>query len=319
MVRRPVESVLVAVATCGRPAFLRNCLRSIQQLDVPAGMKLEVLLVDNNPGGDARPLADELGADAPHPLHYAHVPERGIVHGRNRAVEEAVARGVDLLGFLDDDGIVHESWLHELLEVLDTAQADVVGGPAHFRYPDNCPGWFERFHSQFSWPSGLLEYEGFHTLPATRNVVFRTHLIGEWGLRFHQDFNLCGGEDTFFFEEARRRGAVIAWAPEARVEEEFPASRANLRWVLQRRYRHGSNRIQFLRLLGEAPPRGPLVRQKLRTVWSAWVSRPLSRLWKRERDQVVWVRTLGDMADALGELLQSLGYSYAEYRTIHGG
>jgi GT2 family glycosyltransferase len=318
MDERPEKTAMVAVATCGRPAFLRNCLAAIQQLEAPPEVRIEVLLVDNNAGGDARPLFEEVAVGAHHPLHYAHVPERGIVNVRNRAVDVALERGVDLLGFLDDDGIVDPRWLIELLEVMETTHADVVGGPAEFLYPEGSPEWLPRFMDGSGWPTGLLAYEGFHTLPATRNVVFRTHLLREWGLRFRDEFNLTGGEDTFFFEEARRKGAVISWAAEARIREEFPASRANLRWFLQRRYRHGSTRITFFELLEEHPSRSQLGRELMRNVWSACVSRPLGKAWRWEWDQDGWIRNFGDMADSMGGFLAFLGFEYAEYRTIHG-
>ncbi len=313
-----VTSVLLSIPTCGRPWFLRDCLASVSKLAVPEGVRFEVLLLDNNPDGSAAPIHAEAASRMPFPLHYARVPQRGVVHVRNRAIEEAVARGVDALAFFDDDDVVATGWLAESLRVLETCRADVVTGPAHLMFPEGCARWCREFWAAPRIPTGVLAFEGYHCLAATRNVVFRARLVRDWGLRFRTEFNLSGGEDTYFFEEARRRGAVTAWAADAPVYEHFPASRATFRWFLQRRFRHGFNRPVFERMLGIAGSRGAQVLDRSRQVLRTWIGDPAGRVWSGRFDTMSWIHTFGDMADTLGALMASLGYDHSEYHQIHG-
>ncbi len=315
----PVLRPLLAIATCGRPVSLRACLESVAAVAPPPRVELQVLLVDNNAEPSAHTLVDELAAGFPHPLHFVHEPERGIVRARNRAVAEALARGADALAFLDDDTEVAPDWLSGLLSVLDDFGADVAAGPAIMVWPRDCPAWLPTLLEPKARATGLEERPGFEFLPATRNVLFRIRLIDAWGLRFHPDLNLTGGSDTLFFAEARARGARIAWAADAPVRERFPASRATLSWFLLRRFRHGMTRVRFRQLLGEDLSWRQWFEEALGPLHEYWCRVPWELLALGNHDFLRWVRQAGDMADSLGGVLSSLGLRYQEYSRIHGG
>ena len=96
--------VIVAVLTYKRPEPLRTCLSAIQNLEVPAGHTVSILVIDNDPDRSAIDAADSWRAiSLRYPLHLVHEPRRGIPTARNRALDEALAVGADLLCFLDDD------------------------------------------------------------------------------------------------------------------------------------------------------------------------------------------------------------------------
>jgi succinoglycan biosynthesis protein ExoM len=57
--------------------------------------------------------------------------------------------------------------------------------------------------------------------------------------RFNPQFGRSGGEDTAFFAELQARGVVMAYAPDAVMEEVVTPQRASLRWLAVRAFRSG--------------------------------------------------------------------------------
>ena len=53
----PQRCVSVCVATCGRPIGLANLLGALEVLEIPAGVTLQVVVVDNDSGESARAVA----------------------------------------------------------------------------------------------------------------------------------------------------------------------------------------------------------------------------------------------------------------------
>src|SRR5206468_7046544 len=70
-------------------------------------------------------------------------------------------------------------------------------------------------------------------------------------LRFDLALGETGGEDTFFFFECMRAGAAFGYAPDAVVTEFTAMSRANLKWLLLRRFRSGQTHSLILRRQGK--------------------------------------------------------------------
>jgi succinoglycan biosynthesis protein ExoM len=318
MDRPPIETVLLAIATRGRPVLLGECLRSLEHVQVPPGVAFEVLVVDNNPGGDALPVVEVASERAQLTLSYVHVPETGIVMARNRAIEEALARGVDALAYVDDDNVLDASWLEESLRVVDELGGDVVIGPSRKLFPEGTPAWFPRIFPSWNRPTGILPQEGYANVATTCNVLFRSHLVGEWGLRFLEEFNLGGGEDTTFFCMARDHGAVTVWAEGAGVTETVPPSRVNLRWFLQRRFRIGNSMAFMEDRLGYRRFRWYVILHNFGHILEKALLRPALAVLTLDFSVERWTEIAEDLAKWTGVLVASLGYRYLEYREVHG-
>src|SRR5262249_4496678 len=78
------------------------------------------------------------------------------------------------------------------------------------------------------------------------NVLMRRASPALGGLRFRLDLGQSGGEDTGFFTRAYHAGARIEFVPDAVAFEGVPFERANLRWLMQRRYRFGETHAMLL-------------------------------------------------------------------------
>jgi hypothetical protein len=157
-------------------------------------------------------------------------------------------------------------------------------------------------------------------------VIFKTHLVKEWGLRFRSEFNFTGGSDTVFFEEASRKGALVVWARKAMVYEWIPPSRAKLSWMLKRDFRVGINKVRRARMFD-----GEWVawRMVFNALWEVLVVRSIRLLVKELRRgpfqafRGVFARRavnyLARLARALGMTASLFGYRYYEYQnSIHG-
>jgi GT2 family glycosyltransferase/SAM-dependent methyltransferase len=121
-------SVTLVICTRNRPEALERCLRSIAEA---AEAPDEVLVVDNAPHLTA---TREVVSRFP---SYRHLPEPrpGLSAARNAAVRAATG---DVVAFVDDDVVVHRSWLAPLRRAFAVADVMAVTGlvlPAELETP----------------------------------------------------------------------------------------------------------------------------------------------------------------------------------------
>jgi succinoglycan biosynthesis protein ExoM len=231
------RSVVVAIATRGRPEGCRRVVEAVKRQQVRDGIGLRILVVDNAPQRE--------NLEVPAEVEVLHEPRAGIPHARNRAVEY-VTNDADVLVFIDDDEEpAHAHWLQRLLDGLEVYDCDMATGPIRSRHDLGSPAW-ACAHPVFNRPrftTGTQRPEAYSGNLAIRTDVFRR--LGRW---FHPQLSTTGGSDTEFTRRAVREGATIVWVDEAGVVEHVPAHRATLRWIFRRSLRIGANRIQRLRI-----------------------------------------------------------------------
>lgn len=229
--------IAVCVCTYRRPDGLRNLLLGIAQLRFGrvAEPEIEIIVVENDESGSARPICDASREKLRWPLRYEVESKPGISNARNRCLRVA-AEKADIIAFLDDDEIPAPTWLEELLLAREKYRADVVAGPVLGVYVQRPPRFMTRFpfHSSERRKSGTPIDEC-----GAGNVLFSAKIVTRQRLQFEQTMGLCGGEDKLFFISARRKGACMVWCNEAIVEENVPPERATLRWLLRRAFRIG--------------------------------------------------------------------------------
>ena len=80
--------VSICIATYRRRHELARLFASLSRLKVPEGVRVEVIVVDNDPASDPAdaPSADAL---APFALRWLREPRRNIAYARNLAVANA--------------------------------------------------------------------------------------------------------------------------------------------------------------------------------------------------------------------------------------
>ncbi len=223
--------VSICVATCERPVGLQRLLTSLEQLEVPEGLRFEVIVVDNDPAGSAAAVvARDYGLPE---LRHFHEPERNIARARNRSVAEARGRW---LAFVDDDEAVEPEWLRAYWSELQREPCDGMFGPVVPRLERVITPWLDAqgFFGGARMPTGSPV--GPQQV-AAGNAFLRAELFDD--ARFDPAFGLSGGEDSDCFGRMLRAGASFRWCDEARATEWIPPARHGLRWLTRRAFRCG--------------------------------------------------------------------------------
>lgn len=229
----------IAVCTYRRPG-LADTLASLARLELPANMRVGLIVADNDVEPTARKLVDEWRDRLPFPVTYLHAPARNISIARNACLEASRARW---FAFIDDDETAQTSWLVELLRTAATESAEAVLGPVRALYGADAPTWMQRgdLHATRPvWVGGEIRtgYTCNLLLDRQKSMVRET--------RFDKQLGRTGGEDTALLSRLHEKGGRIAFAPDAWVQEIVPAERASLRWLAARRFRFGQTHARLV-------------------------------------------------------------------------
>ena len=221
--------VSICVATYRRPRGLARLLESLDVLELPAGVEVETIVVDNDAEESARSVVAGCASGGA-PVAYRVEPRRNIAHARNRAVE--VARG-RWLAFIDDDEQAEPRWLAAYLELAARMGADAFFGPVLTRLEAIATPWLdtETFYTRPRHATGTAIDRGE---ARTGNAFVAAKVFD--GRRFDPAFGASGGEDAELFAHV---GAPLLWCDEARVVEFVPPERHRPAWLLRRAFSGG--------------------------------------------------------------------------------
>jgi hypothetical protein len=303
--------VCVAIATYRRPHLLAALLRKLPDLTFRAGApQIEVLVVDNDPEGGARPIVEQAMATMPWTVHYRNVATPGLCVVRNYAIEFA-AREFDLLAMIDDDEEPAPNWLDELLRVQLQGAADAVIGPVPRTLPEAAPRWIRR--GDF-FPAAAFDVADGHRVKDghTGNCLLKLDTITSLGLAFDSAMNLTGGEDVLFFRQLVAGGGCIRFAANAVATETVPLARTKARYILLVEFRSGNTLSYCDRLLGTSA-RASFVRlvKGLGLIGVGLVTLP-ARVAARQKAGAV--KSACNIARGAGMLSGLVGYRVAMYK-----
>lgn len=221
------------------------------------GVEAELLVIDNDPGRGAEPVARSVAA------RYVGESTPGVVAVRNRALDETA--GQDLLVFLDDDQRPGPGWLAALVGHWRQAaggRPGAVAGPVRSVLPAGTDPWirdggfFDRaYRARLRTGDVIGEV-------ATTNLLLDLHQVRDLGVRFDPGLGLSGGEDSLFTRSLTGGGARITWCVEAAVTEPVPAGRLTRRWVCHRALSSGNTTARITLMLNPARRR-PALRIRL--------------------------------------------------------
>lgn len=295
----------VCIATYRRPALLGNLLSSLASQKLPPNVTLEIIIVDNDAGQSAAPVAREYAETAAHPVQYHVQPEKNISITRNLSV--AKARGTFLL-FIDDDEVATPQWVQNLYSTICETEADAVFGRREPYFPENTPSWLRKreFYYPEIGPSGSRARYWY-----TSNCIVRAELIKKMDPPFDPAYGITGGEDMHLFHRLHRQGAKLVNCREAVVLEYIPPERATISHIFLRSLRGGNShtrrilentskfRLKRLTLIGKSLALGTLSLIGLTFF--------LPDAYYR----TMWLKKLGSN---LGRLLAALRFHYEGYR-----
>src|SRR5690242_17661704 len=95
----------VVIPTYNRSALLKKAIDSLLGARVPAGLSVQIIAVDNNSTDDTKATINEAAKQS----RISYVFEKR--QGRSPALNAGIAAATgDLIGFIDDDEEIDDSW-----------------------------------------------------------------------------------------------------------------------------------------------------------------------------------------------------------------
>lgn len=228
-------TVAICTPTCKRPRNLTDLLLSVQELD-QQGLKLHIIIVDNDANQSARGVVREVMKDSSIPVTYDCVEQRSLPLVRNRLVELAIGLKADWIWFLDDDQFVEPDSLQLMLRTATDQDADCVIA--------RVPHTFENSESQWARWSGIFDEVQRPTGKVVRSfgtngALLRCEAVAQIPEPFDPRLRLTGGSDGLFFARFRAHGFTSVGCNEAVLYDRVHVARNNPRWLTQRALRIG--------------------------------------------------------------------------------
>jgi succinoglycan biosynthesis protein ExoM len=227
-----LETITVCLCTYKRHA-VRDTLESICKQALTDEVKINVVVVDNDPRKSARQIVDDYIAKAPFNIKYVSESQPGISAARNCAVKHAEG---NWLAFLDDDEYAEPSWLFFLLDCARKYEAKVVIGEVETIYPHSAPPWIVKgdyFKKHLAKTGSSL------VVGSTANCLVHSDIFKQLQIPFQLNFGQTGGEDTDFFSRVHRAGNKIITCKEAKVSETVEENRLTKEFLIRKAIRVG--------------------------------------------------------------------------------
>ena len=230
----------IAICTHNRAKSLGRTLESLVNLDVPAGLTWEVIVIDNKSTDRTRDVIKRFEAKLP--IRWVFEDMQGRSYARNRALQEASG---DLLLFIDDDVIVSRQWLRAMVSSASACpEVSFFGGPILPRYIDGRPRWLDD-ELEKALSAFVIRYVPFErdaeilsddAIPPTANLCLRTSVVTKHGLTFDPKFggdsvSLIRGEDTVFVCQMLRYGLSGRYVCDAQVWHVNDSRRMSLAYL----------------------------------------------------------------------------------------
>ena len=228
-------TVSIVIPTQRRPLALLRAARSVLHQMGVDHETLELVIADNDQSPSARPIAEQVAAEADFPVLYVHEARSGVANVRNAGMARATG---PLIAFLDDDQEAPTGWLAGLVDTRTRFNADVVFGPVQARVPPDVAehrAYFEHFFSRLGpdEPGLLADYYG------CGNSLVKREALPDPDRPFSELRNKIGGEDDLLFGGMQAAGARFAWAPSALVFEDPVSERLTLAYTISRAFAYG--------------------------------------------------------------------------------
>lgn len=228
----------IVIPTIGRCRLLATAIASCLAQDLPAGVDLEIVVVDNTPEG----LSREMVAGYADPrLRWVHAPRPGVAEARNAGVRAARGR---YIAFLDDDEEASPSWAAALLAHAQRGAVAVFGPiePCFETPPAACPEAAQRMFSRDLGIADGADITARHAYLGTGNSLFEKAVCFASDRPFDTSLDGLGGEDSALLMALAQRGLRFTWAAEAWVKEHVPSERLTLPSLATRHFRNGQVR-----------------------------------------------------------------------------
>ncbi len=201
------KSVTIAIPTHNRADTLRETLRSVFALEIPAGLSVELVVIDNGSTDATASAAEEEFRRAPFAARRVFEPRLGESFARNRAIAEAQG---EFILFIDDDATAEPQWASAMIAAMEARALDAACGMVLPRWSAAPPAWMgPRLYPKLA----VHSRESITRAPQAQIETLANYFAANLGLRkaslprfggFREDLGVIGGNpisgaDTDFF------------------------------------------------------------------------------------------------------------------------
>jgi len=303
--------VSIIICTYNRCESLHKTLQSICDIEIPAPVAWEVLVVDNNSSDATRQVCESFADRLP--LRYLFEPQQGVSRARNRAIENSDA---PLLLFSDDDVTMDRDWLVNLWTAARRhPEISIFGGRIIGKWENPPPSWLRKTaRSMLRLVSTHLDLGDEEQIVTTidrgpwgPNMAFRRSLLGDQ-FRFSEEFGRTGrsnvhvrGSETELIQRLFDLGHKALYVGTAIVYHWNPPAHATERYVFCYYRGAGKTEVRLNRThLAGSPWFGVP-----RYFWAKLVKHALQyAVFRWTRPPEIWLRAEIDMAKNWGRVLE---------------
>jgi len=235
---REVAAVKITIAICtyNRCKYLNETLFCLLGLDVPPGIELEIIVVDNNSTDDTRTVINSHARSLP--ILLLHEARQGLSFARNSAI--AAASGEWII-WTDDDVLVDRDWLSQYVAAARRwPNAALLGGPINPHFDGRPPWWLSKHLGCLLGPYSLIDPgEPARPMqpgqfPFGANMAFRSEILKQYpfdGKLGRIGSELISGEDSTLALRLFADGYRGAWVSGARVRHCIGKEKQSLSYI----------------------------------------------------------------------------------------
>jgi len=141
----------IIIPTYNGGSTIENTLSALCEQKSPE-CNYEIITVDNNSTDNTSKIIKNFSKNSKVPIKYICENKPGSSYARNKGFK--VAKG-EIIGLIDDDIIVNESWVSEIFKPYSDPKVGAVGGKILLKWINGKPPtWFKSFESWL----GKLDY-----------------------------------------------------------------------------------------------------------------------------------------------------------------
>ena len=226
----------VVIPTYNRSALLKQAIDSLLRAPVPAGLSVKIIAVDNNSTDNTKATINEVSARSNGRVSYVFEKRQGRSPALNAGI--AAATG-DLIGFIDDDEKIDDSWYETIHSAFINNDVNFIGGPYVPRFEGEVPTWLPKDYTAVvgivdggdkvvpfddSYPGILMGGNAVFTRETLQRVGPYSTELGRSGAR------LLSCEDEDMYQRLRAAGARGLYLPHLIVYHFIPRERLTKRY-----------------------------------------------------------------------------------------
>ena len=250
--------VEIIICTYNRAEKLSKAIESVLNAEIPDGIDVELIVVNNNSTDGTESLIKEFSENSSRlKMKYLFEKKQGKSHALNTALKHITG---DLIAFTDDDVTVDKYWIKEMVKALERyPEYNCFGGKVVAVYPANMPKWLDIDGSMKFLKSAFVDRDdgdveieyGINTIsktPGGCNMFFRRAAIEKNGL-FREDLGPIGkqlgfSEDTDYCHRLLEKGERFMYIPSTIIYHPVHTERLTKRYLLDWQYKCGRSEVR---------------------------------------------------------------------------